>query len=283
MKRFFIILLLFTSLFGYSQNQKSLLWEVSGNNLKQSSYLFGTSHMLCSDSFSIPEKVYKSLDLSEQIVLEIDMDEPNFMQRMQTLLMNPSMYNIANELDKSDLNLINEFLMNNYGTDMSQIGIMKPFALMSMVSVKSISCQDIINIEDEIMKLAKSKGYDIKGLEEVEDVISIFDEVPTKQQLGWIIKNIRGKDETNMLFQKLQSYYEDEDVLSIHKSINELPEYEFLSDKLINERNEKWINRIIELSNKKSSFFAFGSAHLSGEKGVIQLLRDKGYKVTPIY
>lgn len=283
MKRFFIILLLFTSLFGYSQNQKSLLWEVSGNNLKQSSYLFGTFHILCSDSFSIPEKVYKSIDISEQIVLEIDMDEPNFMQRMQTLLMNPSMYNIANELDKSDLNLINEFLMNNYGTDMSQIGIMKPFALMSMVSVKSISCQDRISIDDEIMKLAKSKGYDVKGLEELEDVISIFDEVPTKQQLGWIIENIKEKDEMNISFQKLQSYYEDEDVLSIHKSINELPEYEFLSDKLINERNEKWINRIIELSNKKSSFFAFGSAHLLGEKGVIQLLRDKGYQVTPIY
>ena len=74
MKSLVTILFLFVSLFGNSQNQKSLLWEVSGNNLKQSSYLFGTMHLRCSDGFSILEKVYKSLEISEQLVLELDTD-----------------------------------------------------------------------------------------------------------------------------------------------------------------------------------------------------------------
>jgi uncharacterized protein len=33
---------------------------------------------------------------------------------------------------------------------------------------------------------------------------------------------------------------------------------------------------------KKSTFFAVGAAHLAGEKGIINLLRRKGYTVTAI-
>ena len=51
---------------------------------------------------------------------------------------------------------------------------------------------------------------------------------------------------------------------------------------MLNNRNNNWIPVIAAATKEKPTFFAVGAAHLGGEKGVISLLRKKGFKVTPI-
>ena len=51
---------------------------------------------------------------------------------------------------------------------------------------------------------------------------------------------------------------------------------------LLDNRNLKWVKTIPEMMQKESTFFAFGAAHLPGEKGVINLLGQAGYSVKPI-
>ena len=36
---------------------QSLLWEISGNGIKESSYLYGTIHILCPDEYKLDKKV----------------------------------------------------------------------------------------------------------------------------------------------------------------------------------------------------------------------------------
>jgi uncharacterized protein YbaP (TraB family) len=54
------------------------------------------------------------------------------------------------------------------------------------------------------------------------------------------------------------------------------------TDILLYHRNLKWVEKLNELLPKKSLLIAVGAGHLPGEKGVIQLLRKQGYKVTPV-
>jgi uncharacterized protein YbaP (TraB family) len=56
---------------------------------------------------------------------------------------------------------------------------------------------------------------------------------------------------------------------------------EFYSNFII-KRNQKWIPIISKLIQKKSSFIAVGAAHLPGKEGVLNLLQEAGYKITPI-
>ena len=53
-------------------------------------------------------------------------------------------------------------------------------------------------------------------------------------------------------------------------------------DILVKKRNETWIDQIISNASEKQVFFAVGAGHLAGKNGVIQLLRAKGLKVTPV-
>ena len=47
-------------------------------------------------------------------------------------------------------------------------------------------------------------------------------------------------------------------------------------------RNANWLKAMPQLMEKESVFFAVGSAHLEGEKGLINLLKQKGYSVKPM-
>jgi len=47
-------------------------------------------------------------------------------------------------------------------------------------------------------------------------------------------------------------------------------------------RNLNWIPKIEDLIAKESTFIAVGAAHLAGSMGVINLLREKGFTLTPV-
>ena len=76
MKKTITLVTLFLSTF-YSSSQElenALLWEISGNGLEKSSYLFGTIHVTCNATLS--EHVKDALNKTTQLALEIDMDDP---------------------------------------------------------------------------------------------------------------------------------------------------------------------------------------------------------------
>jgi len=72
-----------------SKEKSSLLWEISGNGLQQSSYLFGTVHMICKEDFFFPELLKEKFINAKEVFLEIDMDDPAMMMKMMTMLQLP--------------------------------------------------------------------------------------------------------------------------------------------------------------------------------------------------
>jgi uncharacterized protein YbaP (TraB family) len=56
-----------------------------------------------------------------------------------------------------------------------------------------------------------------------------------------------------------------------------------LSEKMLDNRNKKWLPAMTAAIQKQSSFFAVGAAHLAGSAGLINLLRKKGFTLTPIF
>ena len=50
-------------------------------------------------------------------------------------------------------------------------------------------------------------------------------------------------------------------------------------DQLIYNRNADWVAKMPDIMASKPTFFAVGAAHLPGDKGVLQLLRNAGYTI----
>jgi len=51
---------------------------------------------------------------------------------------------------------------------------------------------------------------------------------------------------------------------------------------LLDDRNKNWLAQLPSLMKEQQTFIAVGALHLSGENGLIHLLRDAGYTLTPL-
>src|SRR6476469_8324884 len=58
------------------ESNNGLLFEISGNGLKKPSYIFGTFHILCPTDIMPMDKFAPYIDTSDQLIMEIDMDDP---------------------------------------------------------------------------------------------------------------------------------------------------------------------------------------------------------------
>jgi uncharacterized protein YbaP (TraB family) len=55
-----------------------------------------------------------------------------------------------------------------------------------------------------------------------------------------------------------------------------------LQTTLSDERNVNWIPKLEKEMKERASFIAVGGGHLGGKKGVINLLKAKGYKIAAV-
>lgn len=258
----------------------SLLWKIEGENI-QTSYLFGTIHLLPQESFEIKEKVATAFNASEQIVLEIDIDDPSMQMKM---MQNASMKD-GSTLDEifseEDYTAVSSALKESVGIGLEAMNSMKPFMIYSMLIGNLIEGTPA-SYELSFMQMAKDKELEILGLETVEDQMAVFDKIPYDEQAKDVIALVRNKEETQREFSEMVQAYNNEDVEKLYSIIDQYADTETEMDELIVKRNQNWIPVIGELAKEKVSFFGVGAAHLGGENGVIPLLRNAGYTVTSI-
>ncbi len=266
----------------YAQEENSLLWQISGNGLETPSYLYGTIHIMCPDELVLSPKILKALEESDQLVMELDMDDPAFMSEMQRLSVNDGMKNISSLLPVEDLNTLNAYFKKHYQADLTQLGILKPFALMSMMLIKGLDCPQPASFEQSFMTYAKEQAWQIFGLETINDQVAVFEKVAAEEQLDWLVDYAENEDEFKVSLEKMVDAYQEEDIQQLLAGMDDYPEYQVIEEDLLDKRNEKWIAPMIEFATDKSTFFAVGAAHLPSEKGVIELLKAKGYTLTPI-
>ena len=275
----FIGIILAAITFTAEAQDQSLLWKITGNGLKNPSYLFGTIHIMCGD-YMLDEKVTTAITDTEQIYLEIDMDDPALAGKMQKLVINKDMKNFSDELDEDEKKKLNDFLIEHYNAGLEQFGVLKPFALMSMILVKRISCESAKGMEDLIQSAAQKDNKEIKGLETVEFQMGLFDSVPLEDQMVWIMDLL--EDDYPDDYDDLMTAYINEDLDQLELLMAESPGMENYLEMLLYKRNKNWVPLISQISKAKSTFYAVGAGHLTGDQGVVSLLKAEGFTVEPI-
>jgi uncharacterized protein YbaP (TraB family) len=65
-----------SSINAQKSGENTVFWEISGNGLAESSYLYGTIHIMPKEEFFSFETVDDKLKASEQLVLEMEIDVP---------------------------------------------------------------------------------------------------------------------------------------------------------------------------------------------------------------
>lgn len=262
--------------------ENSLLWKISGNGIEKPSFLYGTMHAVCETN--INENVLKAFEQTNQLYLEIDMDDPNLQAIMMNKMMMENGVTISSLVSEEESKIIDTFLKENVGFSLKTIDTFKPFMISSMYLPKLLDCP-MKAVDMELMKIATEQNEEVLGLETIESQLIIFDKIPYKIQVEEILKTaknnmVKDKEEMN----KMLSIYKSENIekmleLSLESENKMFAEY---TDDLLTKRNKNWIPTIEKVTKEKPTLFAVGAAHLAGDNGVIKLLRTKGYRVEAV-
>lgn len=260
--------------------ENSILWEVSGNGIK-TSYLYGTIHVICPDDVKIDSNTTLSLRKSEQLYLELDMDDPALNEKMQKKMLNKR--HLRSLMDKKNYEKLATFFENRVGYSIDMLGMIKPFYLLSFTYSPMIGCSQPTSVENQFIKMATEQNKEILGLETLEEQTKIFDNIPQKQQANLLYDYVQNFDKMQESLLIMLNQYRNQDLVGLMQSASESHiKNEKFEESLLAKRNEKWVKEIPQIIEKKSTFFAFGAAHLGGENGVINLLRKAGYRVKAI-
>jgi uncharacterized protein len=285
MKRFILLLsaaLIFAGQPAFSQSENTLLWEISGKALKQPSYLFGTFHILCPDDLIVTDAVRNKLKATQQLVLELDFDDPNLMTALQQGMVFSDGKTTKDYLNDDQYRVVSGFFQDSLGMPFEQVASVKPFMLSTFLYPKYLGCQPA-SWELTLVQMAQQQKAEILGLETPEQQLAVLDKMSFEQQAGLLVESVTDYDGMKKMMADMLQLYKGQQVEEMYRSAGSyFSELETIEKALLEDRNRAWIPQMEKLVKTTPTFFAVGAAHLGGKTGVIALLRQKGYKVTPI-
>lgn len=282
-KTTFLIATLLTAFFSNAQQtteSNSLLWKIEGNGLATPSYIYGTIHFMCAADFEIKQKVITAFDSTSNLVLEINMTDPNEAQAMQKMM--HSDVTLSSRLTEAERVEANSILTSQIGITLQQADHISPSNLLSSSIFSVLPCKptEMKFYEYEFVAKAQAQHKTIGGLETLESQMVALDKSYSIQE---VLQQIKIREQYAEVFADMTKYYTEENLPELHNTVRDR---RFMDEKaeslILTDRNKAWAVKIPAIIKDKSTFFAVGAGHLYGETGLIELLKQQGYKVTPV-
>jgi len=278
---FFAIYLISTSVNSQVRVKTSLLWKISGNSLKEPSYIFGTFHLMCKDQFTISDTLKATLLNTTQFYGELDMDDPTMQQQMMQLIAMPNR-TLESYMTAEKFRVCDSVYKTITGMSLKSFNQFKPFMSVSFLTIKTVPCSNFVQPETELMNLAKANKKEILGLETVAEQLNAIDVEPIDSQVVALQKMVLHFDSTKATMKEMMDMYQKKDPEILFRYIQKQGTDGLSEKALLVDRNKKWVPKMKSIMQEKSSFFAVGAGHLGGKTGVLALLRELGYRVEPI-
>jgi len=288
MKYLLLIVLSSLTYLNFAQtNQKSLLWKISHKDTKKTSYLYGTMHISGRLAFHLGEEFFEAIEEVDAVALEsnpiIWLDEiikspyadgylGAYGFKRQTY---KGFYRKAFKLtvpDNKNLSraLSNDHYLSNWMLYRSRKG---------QSDFQEETFLDLF-IYQAGMKFGKSV-YSLENFIQTThfNKMGKMPDAHKKEKSAWYEELTEDKNAGELI----RDAYRNKDVLlldSIHSQVNS----ENFTHWMLDVRNDIMAVRIDSFIQKENTslFIGIGAAHLAGENGVINYLRQKGYTVEPM-
>lgn len=274
---------------GSTQAQyKSLLWKISGNGLKDTSYLYGTMHTADARIINMSERARPYFDGSKAYAMEIDPDgEKNMMGLMSKMMMGKG-YSLQKMIPTKEYTYLDSICTSQIGFPMSMFDNVSPVIVMTLFEGVSMGLdQSAANGNTQVLDLylhdeAKKAKKKIIGIETAAEQLSALGSLSYQDQADKLTQEVDSFQVNKNSGQEVLKYYLDQDLDSLSANDSDTKKEEKFYKALVVDRNERMANRIGEFIKKQPTFIAIGALHLPGDIGVIGLLRKKGFTVEPV-
>lgn len=253
----------------------TLLWRISGKDLKEPSYLFGTMHVKDKRVFGFSDSVMLAIQKCKSFALEVNPDS-TVRTLFETLGKSDTSLDLHKMLSDTDYKKLSKKFEARNGYKMRED--ISPYLAESMMERTHDKPGDKESFVDAYLYgIARTMHKNMYGLENLADqlhkVIGSPGEV--KERLLGLLEN--GGDEEDDSEAMVRIYSTGNlDNVQIYMNRYAPADSELIA------RNKVMASGIIKHAHESPIFVAVGAAHLPGDDGVIDLLRNAGYTVEPV-
>lgn len=282
MYKYLLILFLFPSLC-FSQTS---LWHVSKNG--HDLYLGGTIHMLKKEDYPLPVEFTQAFKKSDTLVFETDIDKtktPEFAQKMAQMMTLPAGQSLKTALNKNTYNKLKTHLAER-SIPIDSFLRYKPsmvVLIISIIEIKKMGMVDV-GVDEYFHTQAKQAGKSIGYFESVDEQLSFLSAMGAGNENEMILNTLKDLSRMKTMMADMKSAWlsGDEHKLAEVSLTDMVRDYPDLYQTLLVKRNNSWMPHVEKMMrDKKVELVLVGALHLVGKDGLLQQLRDKGYRVTP--
>lgn len=261
---------------------QSLLWQIDHDQLEQSSFLFGTIHVGTSSVISFDSTVMDKLRGCTAFAMELD---PSSYQStdLMLLMQMPDSVTVHQYLDSSEIAVVDSALHAIAGAEGPALKAFYPIVLSTFFAQTDLVQEaPLVSVDVYLQQRAQWMGIKVFSLEKLEEQAQALAAIPMAEQYEALLQAIQG----NMLqedLELLQNLYQKQQLDALYEyTLNTDHWNEGVDSVLLDQRNHQMLLRMQPLMETQATFTAVGAAHLAGEKGLLALLKQKGYQITPI-
>ncbi|TKC12342.1 TraB/GumN family protein [Pedobacter polaris] len=262
----------------------TLLWEISGNSLTKPSYIFGTYHFADKGFVDTMKVVNEKLAAADMVVGELIINKEMAVKLMPYMILK------NNSLDKilspTEYKMVDDYLSTLGQYKLKMFNMFSPMALQAfiiqMTAPKTFTDTNPA-IDQYFQDYGNANNKEVIGLETIEEQGQILFGSSIERQKQMLVNYVKEEKKNKIASEKLYKDYISQNLKATEKTFTKLdgftPEE---ADRLLKNRNIKWIEKLPTLMQNKSLFIAVGAGHLVGKDGLIKRLRAQGYTVKPV-
>ena len=282
---------------------KSLLWEITGNGLTKPSYLYGTMHVSDKIAFHLTDSFFIALKSADVIALESNPehwiendfgnpDKSGNYSYNESSYYNNRLFSYSEKDFYSDVSAVfvpdDEVYLSAYGDDSWLVN-----GYLYRYNDREGDYAEETYLDLFIFQCGKKLNKKIAALEKEQEVLKLLQEAynepednEKEEEADFIEKKrIRQafEDEDESVYEMIDEAYRDGDLERLDSlEILVTPSSRY-HQYFIVDRNKNMVRRMDSIMQQgKIIFTGIGAAHLPGNQGAINLLREMGYTVRPV-
>jgi uncharacterized protein YbaP (TraB family) len=271
------------ALVGESRAQeKSFLWQLRSG--KGNIYILGSIHFLKRENYPLNPTIEKAFDSTKKLVLEIDLKSADS-GTVQRLTLEKGLHRDGKTLQENisaETYSLAAKRAQELGIDIGALSPLKPWVValtMTSLQLQRLGFDPNSGVDRYLAERATKVGKPMAGLETAAFQIGLMDQLSASDQESMLRHSLKEMDLLDKGLDQIVRSWAAGDVPALEALlVNAMREYPAVHQKIIVDRNRRWlpeIERMIEQG--ESTLVVVGAAHLVGKEGVIELLKARGY------
>ena len=261
--------------------EDALFWKVTGKDLKEPSYLFGTFHLLDNRYADSLTHVMQAMHGAKTVAVELLTDSTLAVKLMQVVQLKGT--TLDKLLSAEDYAKTGAWLKELTGYDIAFFNTINPLTiqlfLMTAIQQKHYPMNPLKDqpMDSYFQKVAKAQKKKLVAFETFEEQVNIlYGQFSNERQAELLSQYVNDKEKAYSETRLMNQEYRKERLSELVKMMSTQQFNKQEEENMLDNRNKKWMLVIPDLMKEQSSFIAVGAMHLAGENGLVSLLRKLG-------